>query len=191
MSLKRIASALENTPDLTIRQLILNKAQKENQIIYGARATNRQLPDYLQKETEDYDILTKKPKKSAQELAKDIKKFTNKEVEVTKASHKGTYKVKVDKRVVVDYTQLKRRYPTSQVLANKYRNLSSIKKSLQKAVKKKSNEFRREKDLDTLHRIKISEETFNFWKEESIWQKRKEEDQKRKERKDNNLLNKK
>ena len=182
MSLKRIASALENTPDLTIRQLILNKAQKENQIIYGARATNRQLPDYLQKETEDYDILTKKPKKSAQELAKDIKKFTNKDVEVTKASHKGTYKVKVDKRVIVDYTQLKRRYPTKSVLANKYRNLSSIKKSLQKAVKKKSNEFRREKDLDTLHRIKISEETFNFWKEEINMAKKKRGRPKKKRR---------
>jgi len=162
MNIKRIASALENTPDLTIRELILNKAQKENQIIYGARAVNRQVPINLKKETIDYDILTKKPKKSAKELAKDIKKFTNKDVEVTKALHKGTYKVKVNGKTIVDYTQLSRAYPTQRVLSNKYKTLASIKKSLQKAVKKKSNEFRREKDLETIGRIKMSEETFNF-----------------------------
>lgn len=148
--------------NLTIREIILNQAQKKNQIIYGARATNRQLPTYLNKETKDYDILTKNPKKSANELAKEIEKYTSKKAVVTKATHKGTYKVKVDNEPIVDYTQLKRRYPTKLVLANKYKSLSSIKKSLQKSVKKKSNEFRREKDLDTLNRIKINEETFNF-----------------------------
>ena len=57
---------LKSKPDLIIRALVLNTAQKKGQIVQGTRALNPQLPPRLQRETEDYDVLTKKPKKSAQ-----------------------------------------------------------------------------------------------------------------------------
>jgi hypothetical protein len=55
-----------------IKNIILNKASKEGQIIYGARAINRQVSTPNRKETNDYDILTKRPEKSAKELVSQL-----------------------------------------------------------------------------------------------------------------------
>jgi len=145
--------------DIKTRQIILDIAQKKEQIIYGARALNTQLPVYLQKETEDYDILTKKPKKSATELVNALKQHSNGEIEVVKAKHPGTYKVKIKGKTVVDYTQLRKQPKTKNILANKYLDLKTIKRSTQKLAKKKEAEFRREKDISTLENIKRYEMT--------------------------------
>jgi glutamate synthase domain-containing protein 2 len=148
--------------DIRIRALVLNKAQSKGQIVYGARAINQQVPDYLKKKTEDYDILTKKPKKSAQELANEIRKITSKQVSVEPAKHKGTYKVKINGESVVDYTQIKRTPKTKFSWGNKYYDIKSIKQNIAKRVKDPTKEFRKEKDLDAFRRIKLSEELFDF-----------------------------
>jgi hypothetical protein len=148
--------------DIQIRTLVLNKAQSKGQIIYGARAINQQVPTYLRKETKDYDILTKNPKKSAIELANDIKRVTSKQVSVEPATHKGTYKVKVNGESVVDYTQLKGTPKIKKSWGNKYQDIKTIKRNIQKRIRDPTKEFRKEKDLEALGRIKISEETFNF-----------------------------
>jgi hypothetical protein len=141
-----------------IREKILNLAQKKGQIVYGARATNVQLPTYLRKKTEDYDILTKKPKKSARELVNELKKVTGKDFKIEKAQHKGTYKIKLGDKTIVDYTQLKKLPKIKESWGIKYKDLSSIKKSTRRLIKKPSAEFRRDKDLSTLDRIKQLEE---------------------------------
>ena len=162
MNLKRVAKILEDTNDLKVRQIILDTAQKKGQIVYGARALNRQLPTYLRKETKDYDILTKRPKKSAVELSKQLKRHTREEVTVVKAKHKGTYKVKIGGKTIVDYTQLRRLPKTKASWGNQLYDIKSIKRNLQRSLKQKKNEFRRLKDLDSFDRIKMSEDTFNF-----------------------------
>jgi len=145
--------------DVRTRQIILDLAQRKGQIIYGARAINPQLPTYLQKETIDYDILTKRPKKSAQELVKELQRVTGKEFRVVKGKHEGTYKVKTNDKTIVDYTQLKREPKIKNILANKYQDIKSIKRSVQRLVKKKEAKFRREKDISTIERIKRYEMT--------------------------------
>jgi hypothetical protein len=164
MNLKRIVKFFEVNNDLLARQIILDKAQKEQQIIYGARAINRQLPIYLKKKTEDYDILTKKPKSSAEELVNELnRRLGKKEYVVVKAKHKGTYKIKdISGRTIVDYTQLKRIPKNIASWGNRYYDIKSIKKNIQKRLKDPTKEFRKQKDLDALNRIRISEETFNF-----------------------------
>lgn len=155
MDLKRISSLLENKPDLLVRQVVLDTAQQKKQIIYGARAINIQLPTYLKKPTRDYDILTKKPKKTAKEVALILnKRFGDDVFTVEKASHKGTYKIKYKGETVVDYTQLKKNPKTKKVFGVGYRDIKSVKRSTQRLAKKPGTEFRREKDLSTLKRIK-------------------------------------
>lgn len=148
----------------SIKNIILNKASKEGQIIYGARAINRQVSVPYRKETSDYDILTKKPKKSAKEIVNELNKRYGNKFKLEKAIHKGTYKVKeIDThKTIVDYTQLKKEPKIKKSWGNKFKDIKSIKKSINKSINKVGNEFRKEKDLDALRRIKINEETFNF-----------------------------
>lgn len=155
---------LEPKNELPIRQAILNLIQKRQGIVYGARATNIQLPTYLRKETTDYDILVKKPKKSAIELAEQIQRLTSNKVSVEPAQHKGTFKVKVNGNTIADLTQLKRIPRVKNIYGDKYYDIKSIKRNVSKLVKKPSAEFRRYKDISTLQRIKELErlETFNF-----------------------------
>jgi len=165
MNLKRIARVLGSQKDLIVSEVVLDTATKEGQIVHGARAFNLQSPTYLRKRTIDYDILTKKPKKYAQEVAKQLSRRLGKEVKVVKGSHKETYRVKVNGEVVTDYTQLKYKPKTKKVWGTQVKDIKSIKRSVQRLIKKKESEFRREKDISTLDRIQEIErldEAFNF-----------------------------
>lgn len=153
MNLPRIAHILENKNDLIVREVILDVAQKKKQIIYGARAFNVQSPDYLRKKTTDYDILTKTPKKSALEVAKELSRRLGEDIKVVKGIHKGTYKVKLNGETIVDYTQLKRSPKIKSKWGNQYRDIKSIKRNAQRLLKNPKTEHRREKDIDTLKRI--------------------------------------
>lgn len=161
MNIKHLANSLD---DFRIRNIILNNAKKENQIIHGAMAYNYQSPDFLKKETKDFDILTNKPKYHADKVAKEIRRLVNKEVVVSKGVHKGTYKIKINNQTIVDYTQLKREPKTINSWGNRLKSIKSIKRNVQRLVKNPRAEFRRTKDLDTLSRIKEIErlERFNF-----------------------------
>lgn len=149
-----LLSRILNNKTLTINEVVLNKAQKEGQVIYGARAYNSQSPTYLRKTTYDYDVLTKKPKRSAKEVVKELSRRLDEKVELVKGKHKGTYRVKVAGEVVADYTQLKKKPKTKKVWGVENRNLKSIKRNVQRLIKRPSAEYRREKDLDTFNRIK-------------------------------------
>ena len=161
MNLPKIARFLDK--DLVVNEVVLNKAQKEGQVIYGARAYNYQSPTYLRKTTYDYDILTKKPKRSAKEVVKELSRRLDEKVELSKGQHKGTYRVKVAGEVVADYTQLKKKPKTKKVWGVENRNLKSIKRNVQRLLKK-DLPYRREKDLDTFNRIQEIErlENLNF-----------------------------
>ena len=161
VNLKRIANLLSENPDILVRSVVLNTAQEKGQVVHGARALNSQLPTYLRKETSDYDILTKKPKKVAQNVAEQLRKQTSKPVSVEKAVHKGTYKVKVGDDYVADYTQIKRKPKVKKIVGVNYYSIKGIKQNIQKRLKDNSKEFRKEKDSDSLRRIKLSEVDFN------------------------------
>lgn len=155
MNLNRISSALEKNPELLIRGIILRSAEK-GQIIHGARATNVQLPTYLRTETKDYDIFTHKPKKSAVAMAKKLNKAVgSKRYKVIKGKHKGTYKIKTKEgKTVIDYTQLKRKPKTRRIYGTEYKDIKAIKKDAKRLIKKPETEYRREKDIGTLQRIR-------------------------------------
>lgn len=162
MNVQKLAKILEENNEYKIRGVILDTARKENQIIHGSRAFNIQSPSHLQKKTSDYDILTKKPKKSAQEVAEILRRRLNKEVTVYKGTHKGTYKLKVDNENIADYTQIKHSPKVINSWGNQVRSLKSIKQNTQRLVKNPNKEFRREKDLDTLKKIKEVERLNKF-----------------------------
>ena len=151
---------LAGKDDLVIRQVVLDMAQEKGQVVHGTRALNEQVPTHIKRKTKDYDILTDNPKKSARELVKTLKRRLSRDFNVVRGSHKGTFKVKQGDETVVDYTQLKGKVKSKRILGVKYKDISTIKRGTQKLVKKKGTEFRREKDTDTLKRIRKVEKIF-------------------------------
>lgn len=138
---------------------------KRKQIVYGARASNEQLPYYLQRHTEDYDILTKKPEQEAKELVKQLnKEYGGEYFRTEPAIHKGTFKVisNVTNKTIADYTRARRHPKTKEILGIKYAQSTSIKRALQKAIRNPEAEFRKDKDFETIERIKLGEK-INLW----------------------------
>ena len=154
MNIKRIAKVLEAHPDILVRQIALSEAEKRGGVLHGAKAINLQLQPHLRRHTEDYDVLIKKPRKVAQAVLEKLKKYTSKQLSVEKGKHKGTYRVKMNDKVLIDFTQLKRKPKTKKVWGTEVRSLKSIKRHTKRLVGDPKKEFRREKDISTLQRIK-------------------------------------
>ena len=137
---------------------ILNMAQKERQIVHGARATNVQLPPHLRRQTKDYDVYTKNPESAANRLAEKLNKQFGNGFKVVAGAHKGTFKVK-DKsgETVVDYTQVTKRPSSKVVLGVQYASKGYAKRKIQGLIRDESKAFRREKDIETLAKLKAAE----------------------------------
>jgi hypothetical protein len=153
-----------SNPELA-KQLILQDAAKDEHIVFGAQASNAQLPSHLKKHTEDFDIFTKKSKKEAEEMEKKLDKaYGGDYFRVQPAKHKGTYKVKsnVTNRTVADYTSQGKKPRTKNILGVKYATLSSIKRKISKTLRDEKQEFRHDKDRETLQRIKLHEKTLDW-----------------------------
>lgn len=149
--------------DLNTRATILNLVQKRGQVIYGARAINKQLPTHLQKETSDYDVLTKKPEQSAKELAEKLNKIYGEgEFKVEKAKYSKTWKVKSKEgKTVADYTLTTKKPKSVNEFGVRYANLEYQKGKIKKILKDEASSFRHDKDRETLDRIKKGE--FKRW----------------------------
>ncbi len=138
----------------SVKNLILELASKRNQIVYGQRSINVQLPQHLKRKTEDYDIFTKNPKGAAQELADRLNKMGN-GYTVKKAVYGRTWKVK-DKEgnTIADYTIPGRKPKTKNVLGVKYADLEYSKHKAEKILRKPEAKYRWHKDEDVIKRIR-------------------------------------
>lgn len=148
----------------TIKNIIMNQVQKNRSTVHGQESINRQLPKHLNRKTKDVDVFSKKPEKSAKDLAKKLnKEFNSKEFTVKKGVNKKTFKVKRNGQTVADFTATTRLPKTKKILGISFANLESQARKLKKIVKKPELKFRHEKDKGTLASLKKHEMT-NFLK---------------------------
>lgn len=143
---------------------ILSHVRRDRSIIYGARALNYHTPPHLDKHTDDYDVYSKKPKKSARELEKDLdKKFGGDFFVVKPARYKQTVKVKskVTGKTVADFTKPEQKVPfeTSFEGVN-YAKLEYLERKLKRIIADPSKRFRHKKDLEALRRIQILKKVY-------------------------------
>ncbi|MBU1121054.1 hypothetical protein KJ660_04215 [Candidatus Micrarchaeota archaeon] len=151
-----------------IEPTILENTRKNKNIIYGARAMNSQIGVLkINRPTTDFDIFSRKPKKSAQQLERELDKRTGGDFfYVKQAKHQGTTKVMnkgVDMRKntrddfgVADFTNIPKPKPrTTNINGIKYVTLSHVSKTKRKALKDKRYAFRHRKDREDLNLIKI------------------------------------
>jgi hypothetical protein len=164
MNVQRLAKLLQNREQV-IREVVLNKSKDNNLILYGARGFNAQVPGYLRKKTTDYDLLSKKPKRTAKEIAETLSRRLEGNVNVKKAKHKGTYKIQINGENIIDITQLKKKPKTKRIFGTEVKDIKSIKRNTQRLLKNPNTEYRREKDMDTFNRImeiERIEQSINF-----------------------------
>ncbi len=143
-----------------INRIILNRTGT-NEIIYGQRALNIQLPNNLRVYTEDYDIYAVNPQKEAKEVEKVLDKhFGGNYFKVQPAKHEGTFKVisKVDGKNYADYTKMERKIPPYTIInGRKYVTLDFIRKDRLKILRNPKAKYRHFKDRDAVNRIKLKE----------------------------------
>jgi len=98
------------------KTLIASEIARRHGIIHGARSLNAHFPPYLDRPTEDFDVFSPNPKKSAHIVEKQLDKaFGGNFFRVKKGSNPKveTYKVvsNVDNMSVADFTRPMRRIP--------------------------------------------------------------------------------
>lgn len=144
-----------------VGEVIINHVKKRGLILFGQKATNRQLPKDLRKDTQDYDIFSPTPEKSAKRIERKLdRKFKGNFFVVKKAIHGGTYKVKsrVGDKGIVDVGKPERKVPTITKKGVKLATLKFQLQQIKKSLADKKFSFRHAKDREVRSRIKIAEQ---------------------------------
>lgn len=144
-----------------IKKVILKNAQRKKHIVFGARASNAIFPQFLDRPTEDFDVYSETPKKTARRVEKKLdKKFGGDFFLMRPAAHPGTFKVvsKVTKRGVADYSKPDRKITHKTIAGVRYAKLIHQKENIAKSLADPASKFRHDKDRETLERIRIFEE---------------------------------
>lgn len=157
------------------KKALLKRTRKNKDIIFGGQSIKSQI-GIFGRFTEDFDILTKNPKKSAKAVEKEFDSIVGFDYFYTKpALHPGTHKVMgrggdmirgTDDDVgIIDYSKFPSPKPPVKIINGvMFRTLAQEKKAKLKSVRDPAFEFRKEKDLQDLRRIKSSKIKFKTLK---------------------------
>jgi len=144
-----------------VGKIIISHIKKKGLVLFGQKATNRQLPKDLRKDTEDYDIFSPTPKKSAKRIERKLdRKFKGNYFYVKPARHGGTHKVmsKIGDKGIVDVGKPENKIPTIKRKGVKLATLKFQKQQIKKSLKDKTSAWRHAKDREVRTRIKIAEQ---------------------------------
>lgn len=152
------------------------QAKRNNEILRGARAMNAQLSiGLLERGTEDYDLFSKKPKKSALELERELDRRAGGDFYYVKPlAHRGTFRVMDrgndlksdhDDFGIVDYTKQPKGTKIIVIGGLKHSHISERIKDAKQNLADPSAIHRHSKARGDLERIKAS----NFFKTKGSW----------------------
>ena len=147
------------------KDIIIDEAKKNKHIIYGARAIQKHLGT-ISRPTEDFDIFSSNPKKSANRTEKRFDSLFGFNYHyVKKGMNPGTWKVKSlgpdfkkgtpDDEGIVDYTKIPKPPPRFKMFGGvRYRILKEEVKGKKATQNDPEFAFRKEKDKKDLEIIK-------------------------------------
>ena len=128
-----------------------------SEIIQGERSLEAQLPDRLKRETTDYDVYSKNPKKSAIQTERYLdKEFGGNYFKVKAGKHKGTYKVvsNIDNETYVDFTKPTEKTPNIKIGETRYTTLRFELIKALRTLKNKQYTYRHAKEENKIKRLK-------------------------------------
>lgn len=149
-------------------RIIKKQAKKNKEIIYGARSMNKQLAyGFLGRGTFDWDLFSKKPRRSALQLERSMDRKSKGDYYYTKeAMHPGTWKVMFigndrkkggrDDVGIADYTKKPPKLRTVKRNGLRYAHVNEQVKNIKKSLSDPQSAFRHEKDRLDWKRIKVS-----------------------------------
>ena len=142
-------------------KVIIEILSNEDEIVTGAKAINKQLPIYLQKHTEDWDIFTDdKPEVVAKKIEKQLdKKYGGNYFYVEPALHEGTYKIKAiaNDDTIADISIVNEPITYSKIGKINYATLDFLVHRIKVTLAEEGKKFRHLKDSNALQRIVIAE----------------------------------
>jgi len=143
-----------------INRVVRGRLAKTKRIVHGARSQNAQLPSFLKrKATVDWDVFAKDPKTAAMQMEMALdKKFRGDFFDVKKGKTKKLKVHKVFSNVsgesFVDYSIPDRKVPTVSKRGVRFASLKDQVERAKNNLKKPDAEFRREKDLSLIKRVR-------------------------------------
>ena len=143
-----------------INILIKNQAREKGSILYGGKALNLQLNPILRRPSDDFDIYSKTPRKSADKIERRLDKRIGTDMFFVKpAIHPGTWKVmnRTTGREVVDYSKLPNGVETKKIDGIQVASLAFIKKERRRILRDPQSKFRHKKDRDAIQRINLQQ----------------------------------
>jgi len=141
-----------------IPKVILSQTEK-HEIIYGEQAVKKQVPKYLHRPTQDFDIYTPTPLEDARETEKALdKRFGGDYFKTIPGKNPGTFRVvaNANNESYADYTQPKEKVPYKNIDGKKYATLGYMLKKSNQIINDPMSSYRHNKDMDTINRIKIT-----------------------------------
>lgn len=138
----------------------LHESRNQQMIVFGAKAVNAHLPEWLEKETKDWDILApKNAKGEAEELASKLnERYGGDYFSVEPAIHEGTFRVRsrVTGTVVADISIKNRDIDFTRRKGVNYATQDFLEEEATNNLSDPAKEFRHNKERDTLQRIAIA-----------------------------------
>lgn len=162
---KELEGYYRKEPKATERAIMsfLRDSRNPQMIVYGAKAVNAHLPDWLDKETGDWDIFSPAdPKELAGKLEEKLdKRYGGNFFRVEPAIHPGTFRVKsnVTGQVVADVSLKDRTVSFTRIAGINYASLDWLEKEAKETLADPDDKFRWHKDRDTLQRIEVFKRT--------------------------------
>ena len=138
----------------------LRDSHNPQTIVFGSQALNAHFPDWLDKDTKDWDIVasTTDPKTLAEKLERMLdRQYGGDFFGVEPAIHEGTFRIrsKVTGVVVADVSLKDREIKFKQIKGINYASLDWLEGEAERLIARPDAEFRRAKDKDNLQRIKV------------------------------------
>ena len=141
-----------------IDRIVEDELVSSDMIVHGGRAMNAQLPDWLDKATEDWDLLSTTPKQTAKRLEKLLDEhYSGDFFKVTPARHEGTFRIlnNVTLKGVADISLLEKKIDYVTKDSIKYATLEHHVERIKATLADPTKKFRWKKDKETLQRIRI------------------------------------
>jgi len=141
------------------KQVIISFLKDSPLIVHGGKATNAQLPAWLERATRDWDIFVPdKAEEYAMELEQKLdKRYGGDYFAVESAKHPGTFRVRsrVTGQVVADITLPDKMIAFREIQGINYATLGYHEAKIKESLADPDQAFRAKKDIDTLQRIRV------------------------------------
>jgi len=158
---EELESYYRREPKATNKAILafLRDSSNPQMIVFGTKAINAYLPDWLDKETKDWDVVSVgDSKKLADKLEGMLdRQYGNDFFSVESAIHPGTFRIrsKVTGVVVADISLKDRNIDFKRIKGVNYATLDWLEKEAERLIADPEAKFRRPKDTDTLRRIRV------------------------------------